>query len=149
MENNNKGHTNNDSHSNVGNSQAAVAGAAITPTSSNIPAQPANLRRAMSPSLPPHHHIRADDTNETENVKQESIKSNRRYYSTSSDRTRPSAFQRFIEYLRVKSRLLGHGIYVLIIVLIVAVLVISALVAYFVIVTYWPKPILVTSSKYI
>lgn len=108
-------------------------------------------RDRMSPL--PHHNIRADD-NASEhpqslNKQTESIKSNRRNFSSFSETAQPSAFERFVAYLRVKSRLLSYSIYFLVFLLILALLVVFAIVSYWVIVTYFiSKPIPVSSSKF-
>lgn len=108
-----------------------------------------NALRAMSPVVPPHHHIRVDDTVEVENVqKQESIKSNRRYYSTSSERDAPSAYERFTDYLRVKFRYLGYGLYFLVFLLFAALFVFAAIIVYWMAVhLLTSQPILIDSGE--
>lgn len=142
------------------NSQAAVANttASQAGSSSAVPKQLESVgssasqgkaRDRMSPL--PHHNIRADD-NATEHPpnlnKPESIKSNRRNFSSFSESTQPTAFERFVAYLRVKSRLLSYSIYFLVFLLILALLVICAIVSYWVLVTYFiSKPIPISSHS--
>lgn len=106
-------------------------------------------RDRMSPL--PHHSIRADDnaSDHPQNLnKPESIKSNRRNFSSFSESAQPSAFERFVAYLRVKSRLLSYSIYFLVFLLILALLVVCAILSYWVLVTYFiSKPIPVSSSE--
>ena len=110
--------------------------------------EPASIRRTMSPSLPPHHHIRGDDTNEMENITtHDSIKSNRRYFSTSSDHTPPSLHQRLFAQLQNKSRLVSWCLYILLIILVLVILLLIAFGIYWFLTNYYEhKPIPVNTS---
>lgn len=95
----------------------------------------------MSSNLPPHHHIRGDDTHELENTSgADNFKSSRRsYYSDSSDRTKLPIHQRIVAYLRVKSRLLSCSLYFLVIFLSLAVLFSIAIVIYHLLTIYYHR----------
>ena len=112
--------------------------------------------RAMSPSLPPHHHIRADDTNEVENVNKHdnSIKLKGRYIyhssrtsaSSPSDRIKPSLCDRLISYIRLKSRFLSYGIYILLVLLLVT----CSILLYWLLVNYMVQsPVPVQSGEWV
>lgn len=95
----------------------------------------------MASNLPPHHHIRGDDTHELENTSgADNFKSSRRsYYSDSSDRTKLPIHQRIVAYLRVKSRLLSCSLYFLVIFLSLAVLFSIAIVIYHLLTIYYHR----------
>lgn len=108
-----------------------------------------SVRRTMSPSLPPHHHIRADDTNEMEHViTHDSVKSTRRYYSTTSDHTPLSLHQRLVAQLQIKSRFLSWCMYITILILFIILLLLAAFGIYWILNSYYSrKPIPVKTSK--
>lgn len=116
---------------------------AISLTNTTIGKQPTQQQRVMSANLPPHHHIRSDDTHEIESsIHADNAKSSRRGYypsSDSSDRNKLPLYQRLINYIPVKSRLLSCGIYFLLIILSIAILLALALLVYYLLNVYYHR----------
>lgn len=100
-------------------------------------------QRVMSANMPPHHHIRSDDTHEIESsIHADNAKSSRRGYypsSDSSDRNKLPLYQRLMNYIPIKSRLLSCGIYFLLIILSIAILLALALLVYYLLNVYYHR----------
>lgn len=103
-----------------------------------------------SPALPPHHHIRGDDTHENAESSghvRESIKSSHRYYSTSSDQIAPSWYSRLVAACPIKT-MLSYALYVVLVFVCLVLSVVVVLVAYYMLMPYFNEvPVLIEPSK--